>query len=180
MCQPSYKLMQMHLSRSVFLHMVCLCDWWRRCKQTLKGRILNMISNFDFPSCITAVVCDVQLFFLTEDLMSGSRKLWMIPRLFSDTRAGSVWRQCQVGHILWAKKSSHHRRYHNITITVILDDLKIALETVSSFSNPPPPPMMKTTYLQVFSSDRDVPAWSRFSAGRLWWTNCQITVLGPL
>ena len=120
------------------------------------------------------------VFFNTEDLMSGSRKLWMIPRLFSDTRAGSVWRQCQVGHILWAKKSSHHRRYHNITITVILDDLKIALETVSSFSNPPPPPMMKTTYLQVFSSDRDVPAWSRFSPGRLWWTNCQIAILGPL
>ena len=94
----------------------------------------------------------------------------MIPRLFSDTRAGSVWGQCQVGRILWAKKSSHHRRYHNITITVILDDLKIALETVSSFSNPPPPHRHfenDENYLQVFSPNRDVPAWSRFSPGRL-------------
>ena len=90
-----------------------------------------------------------------------------------------------VASSLWAKKievQRHHRRYLNIIIIIIFVDLKIALETTYSFSNPSPHRHFENVenYLQVFSPDRDVPAWSCFSPGRLWWTNCQIAILGPL
>ena len=51
--QLNSKPMQMHLARSVFCAhglSLWLMTTWRKCKQILKGRILNMISNFDFLS----------------------------------------------------------------------------------------------------------------------------------
>ena len=152
------------------------------------GWILHMISNFDFPSCIT-VVCDVQLIFswLMTWWVVHANSEWFLA--YFQTRelevCGDNVRLVQSS--LWPKKFSPppSSSLPSITIIIILVDLKIARETASSFSNPPPPRPHRyfendENYLQVFSSDRDVPAWSRFSPGRLWWPNCQIAILGPL